>query len=387
MTEKLGPIKVDRLHALARDLVRVPSVNPPGNTEACIDRLMGLFAQHGIQGRRICKEEGKPNFVARLGEGSPVMVWNGHVDVVTAGEEKWTHDPFGGVIESGILHGRGAVDMKGSVASMAEAFLVLAESGRRLKGSLLLTVVADEETLGSAGTQALADEGLLQGDFAVVGEPTDLRVDVVERGVLWFEVIAHGKTSHGARPHLGVNAVEHMVDVAKALKDRIPPLLKQRTHPLVSSPCMSLNLFHGGEKSNVIPDYCRMSGDRRIIPGEKGDEVIREMENIVKEFRTEENRLEFVAQKLVLPTETSADHPLVATLLKNVEVVTGEKKSIGGKDGSTDAHIINAKLGIPTVIFGPGDFTLCHRPNERIALKQLEYAAQVHFLTALDLLG
>ncbi len=387
MKEIFGPIKADRLNALASDLVRIPSVNPPGNVEACIDRLMKLFGQHGIRGRRICKEEGKSNFVGRLGQGSPVLLWNGHVDVVTAGEEKWTHDPFGGVIEAGMLHGRGAVDMKGSVASMAEAFLMLAESGRQLKGSLVLTVVADEETLGDAGTQALADEGLLHGDFAVVGEPTDLRVDVVERGVLWFDIIAHGKTSHGARPHLGVNAVEHMVDVAKALKDRIPPLLKKRTHPLVSSPCMSLNMFHGGEKSNVIPDSCTMRGDRRIIPGEKGDDVIRELEDIVKGFRTEENRMEFVAQKLVLPTETSADHPLVKTLLKNVEMVTGEKKSIGGKDGSTDAHIINAKLGIPAVIFGPGDFTLCHRPNERISLKQLEQAAQIHFLTALELLG
>ena len=386
MNEMLGPVKVDRLNALARDLVRIPSVNPPGNVEACIDRLVELFGRHGIQGRRICKEEGKPNFVAQLGHGSPILLWNGHVDVVTAGEERWTYEPFEGVIEAGVLHGRGAVDMKGSVASMAEAFLMLAESGCRLKGSLVLAVVADEETLGNAGTQALADEGLLQGDFAVVGEPTDLRVDIVERGVLWFDIIAHGKTSHGARPHLGVNAVEHMVDVAKALKDRIPLLLKQRTHPLVSPPCMSLNMLHGGEKSNVIPDSCKMTGDRRIIPGEKAEDVIRELESIVREYRTEGNRLEFAAQKVVLPTETAADHRLVKTLLKHIKAVTGEKKSIGGKDGSTDAHIINAKLGIPTVIFGPGDFTLCHRPNEHIPLKQLEQAAQIHFLTALELL-
>lgn len=383
----LGPLKADRLNALASDLVRIPSVNPPGNVEACIDRLMRLFARHGFPGRRICKREGKPNFIAELGSGSPVFLWNGHVDVVTAGEEKWSHDPFGGVIEAGMLHGRGAVDMKGSVASMAEAFLMLAESGRQLRGTLAFTVVADEETLGDAGTQALADEGLLRGDFAIVGEPTDLRVDVVERGVLWFDIIAHGKTSHGARPHLGVNAVEQMVEVAKALKDRIPPLLKERTHPFVSAPCLSLTMFHGGEKSNVIPDACTMTGDRRIIPGERGEDVLRELEDIVREYRTEENRLELVAQKLVLPTETSADHQLVKTLLKNIEAVTGEKKSIGGKDGSTDAHIINAQLGIPTVIFGPGDFTLCHRPNERVPLTQLEQAAQIHYLTARELLG
>jgi len=383
----LGLINIERLNTLARDLVRIPSVNPPGNVEACIDRLMALFDRQGVPGRRICKEEGKPNFVAELGRGSPVLLWNGHVDVVTAGEEKWSHNPFGGLIEAGMLHGRGSVDMKGSVASMAEAFLMLAASGRPLKGTLKFTVVADEETLGDAGTQALAEEGLLQADFAIVGEPTDLRVDVVERGVLWFEIIAHGKTSHGARPHLGVNAVEHMVDVAKALKDRIPPLLRQRTHPLVSSPCMSLNMFHGGEKSNVIPDHCKLTGDRRIIPGEKGDDVVQELADLVQEYRTEENRLEFAAQKLVLPTETSADHPLAKALLKNIERVTAEKKSIGGKDGSTDAHILNARLGIPTVIFGPGDFTLCHRPNERVPLKQLEQAAQILFLTALDLLG
>ncbi len=85
MNEMLGPVKVDRLNALARDLVRIPSVNLPGNVEACIDRFVELFGQHGIQGRRICKEEGKPNFVAQLGHGSPILLWNGHVDVVTAG--------------------------------------------------------------------------------------------------------------------------------------------------------------------------------------------------------------------------------------------------------------------------------------------------------------
>lgn len=387
MKELHDQINIDRLNKLARDMVRIPSINPPGNVEACVDLLLGHFEQHGIHGRRICKSEGKPNFIAELGHGSPILLWNGHLDVVTAGEEKWEHDPFGGSIETGFLHGRGSVDMKGSIAAMAEAFLVLAENRRDLKGTLKLTAVADEEILGDAGTQLLADEGELRADFAIIGEPTNLRVDVVERGVMWFDIIAHGKTSHGARPHLGVNAVENMVEVAKALKDRLPPLLKQHTHPLVSPACMSLNMFHGGEKSNVIPDYCKMTGDRRIVPGEKGDDVVREIESIVKEYRTDENRLEFVVQKLVLPTETPSDHPLVRTLLKNIERVTGEKKIIGGKDGSTDAHIINALLGIPAVIFGPGDFTLCHRPNERLSLEQLAQAAKIHLLTALDMLS
>jgi succinyl-diaminopimelate desuccinylase len=369
MKELMDLINPERMNALARDLVRIPSVNPPGNVEACIERLITHFENHGFRGRRVCKFEGKPNFVAELGHGSPVFLWNGHVDVVTAGEEKWEHVPFGGLIQGDMLHGRGSVDMKGSVASMAEAFLVLLESSRELKGTLKFTVVADEENLGNAGTQLLAEEGELKSDFAIIGEPTNLRVDVVERGVMWFDIIAHGKTSHGARPHLGVNAV------------------KQRTHPLVSPACMSLNMFHGGEKSNVIPDYCKLTGDRRIVPGEKSDDVVREIEDILKEYRSGENRLEFVVQKLVLPTQTPPEHPLVKTLVKNVEKVTGEKKTIGGKDGSTDAHIINAGLGIPAVIFGPGDFTLCHRPNECVSLKQLVQASQILTLTALDMLS
>lgn len=386
MKELLNRINFDRLNKLTIDLVRIPSINPPGNTEACIKLLMEHFEQHGIRGRVVSKFEGKPNFIVEMGQGSPTLLWNGHLDVVTAGEEKWEYDPFGGIIEGGFLHGRGSVDMKGSIASMAEAFLTIAESDRELRGTLKFTAVADEEIMGDAGTQMLADEGELKADFAIVGEPTNLRVDVVERGIMWFDIIVHGKTSHGARPHLGVNAVKNMVEVAKGLKDRLSPHLKDCSHPLVSSPCMSLNIFHGGEKANVIPDYCKMTGDRRIIPGEKGEEVVREIEEIVNEYRTEQNRLEFNVQKLVLPTETRSDHPIVQTLLKNIEQVTGEKKIIGGKDGSTDAHIINAKLGIPTVIFGPGDFTLCHRPNERLSLEQLAQATKIHLLTALDML-
>jgi succinyl-diaminopimelate desuccinylase len=387
MKELLDLIVAERLNKLASHLIRIPSVNPPGNTEACVDRLLEYFDENGVPGRRICKFEGKPNFVVKIGHGSPILLWNGHLDVVTPGEEKWEHNPLGGAIEGDFLHGRGAVDMKGSVAAMAEAFLALAKCGKNLKGTLKFTAVSDEENLGDAGTQVLADEGELGADFAIVGEPTNLRVDVVERGVMWFSIISHGRTSHGARPHLGVNAVEQMVDVAKALKDRMIPKLRQRTHPLVSSACMSLNLFHGGEKNNVIPDYCKVSGDRRIVPGERGDEVAREIEEIVSEYRTAENRLEFSVEKLVLPTETRPDHPMVQILLKNIERVTGEKKIIGGKDGSTDAHIIHGKLGIPSVIFGPGDFTLCHRPNEYVSLKQLMQAAQIHLLTALDFLG
>jgi succinyl-diaminopimelate desuccinylase len=387
MSQRSEYHNVQRLTELARDLVRIPSVNPPGNVEACVERLAGFFAPHVIHGRKIGKADGKPNFVVQMGKGSPVFLWNGHLDVVTPGEEKWDHDPFAGVIDAGYLHGRGSVDMKGSVAAMAEAFLMLAKSGKELRGTLKFTAVADEEILGDAGTKWLADEGELKADFALIGEPTDLRVDVVERGVMWFDIIAHGKTSHGARPHLGVNAVEHMIDVAKALKDRVAPRLKERTHALVSPACMSLNLLHGGDKANVIPDYCKMSGDRRIIPGEKAEDVVREMENVVGEYRTPENRLELVVQKLVLPTETRSDHPLVKTLLKNIEQVTGLKKTVGGKDGTTDAHVINAQLGIPSIIFGPGDFTLCHRPNEKLSLEQLNQAAQIHFLTVLDLLG
>lgn len=380
-------INIDRVNKLAAELVRIPSVNPPGNVEACVDLLVQHFAKHGIKGHIISGFDGKPNFIAQIGQGSPTLLWNGHLDVVTAGTEKWDHDPFGGEIEGGFLHGRGSVDMKGSVAAMAEAFLVLAESKHKLKGTLKFTAVADEEILGEAGTQLLADGGELAADFAIVGEPTGLRVDIVERGVLWFEVISHGKTSHGARPHLGVNAVENMVELAKALKDRLSPLLKQRTHPLVSAACMSLNTFHGGDKTNVIPDYCKMTGDRRIIQGEKGEDVIQEIKDIIMEYRTPENRLEFNAQKLVLPTQIAEDHPLVVTLCKNIEKITGEKKGIGGKDGSTDAHIINAKLGIPSVIFGPGDFTMCHRPNERLSLEQLVQAAKIQVLTALEMLG
>ena len=379
-------INGERVKKLAGDLVRIPSTNPPGDVEACVDLLMNHFQRYGIKGRRVSKYDKKPNFVAETGKGSPVFLWNGHLDVVTAGEEKWNHDPFGGVIEDGFLHGRGSVDMKGSIASMAEAFLMLAESGRELKGTFKMTAVSDEENFGPAGTQFLADEGELEADFAIVGEPTNLGVETVQRGVMWFDIIAHGKTSHGGRPHLGVNAVEEIMEVATALKGRLKPLLEKRSHPLVAPPCMSFTMISGGEKVNVVPDYCKLSGDRRIIPGEKEEDILQEIAEIVNGYRTDYNKLEFIVQKLVLPTEVPSDHPMTSILLKNIEMVTGKRKSIKGKDAGTDAYIINSQLGIPTVIFGPGDFRLSHRPDERIALNDLIQAAQINYLTVLDML-
>lgn len=379
-------IHSERLTKLAGDLVRIPSTNPPGDVAACVEVLMHHFKQYGIDGRRVSKYDKRPNFVVEIGKGSPVLLWNGHLDVVTAGEETWLHDPFGGVIEDGFLHGRGSVDMKGSIASMAEAFLMVAESGRDFKGTLKMTAVSDEENFGPAGTQLLAEEGELDADFAIVGEPTNLGVETVQRGVMWFDIIAHGKTAHGGRPHLGVNAVEEIMEVATALKGRLKPLLEKRSHPLVAPPCISVTMISGGEKVNVVPDYCQLSGDRRIIPGEKQEDVLQEIEAIVNEYRTCDNKLEFIVQKLVLPTEVPSDHPITLTLLRNIELVTGKRRSIAGKDAGTDAYIMNGQLGIPTVMFGPGDFRLSHRPDECIALHDMIQAAQINYLTILDML-
>jgi acetylornithine deacetylase/succinyl-diaminopimelate desuccinylase-like protein len=276
--------------------------------------------------------------------------------------------------------------MKGPVAAMAEAFLMLAESGRDLKGTLKMTAVSDEEQLGPAGTRFLAAVGELNADMAIVGEPTNLEVQIMQRGVMWFDVITRGHTSHGSRPHLGVNAVESMIDLAKAIKDQLSPVLKERIHPLLSSPSISFTKFRGGEKVNVIPDYCIMSGDRRILPGENEEDVVAEIEAVLDGFRKDGYRIEFKVKTLLLPTEIPPEHPIVSTLQKNIERVSGEKGAITGKDAGTDAYVTSGQLNIPTVLFGPGDYRLSHRPNERISLEQLAQAARINFLTLVDLL-
>ena len=262
----------DEVLRYARALIAAPSENPGGTEDEVADVAMGILTDLGADLQVVRSEEGRPSVVARIGSGErPHLAWNGHLDTVPAGDPStWSSGPFEGAVVDGRLVGRGACDMKGPIASALAAVAALRRAGLSLAGTLELHLVADEEHAGIHGTKVLRDQGLLDQDAAVVGEPSEMEIALAERGGAWVTAVAHGKAAHGSQPDRGVNAI---LTMSRFLL-RLPEALPDRVHPLVGAPTVNVALVSGGSAPNVVPDRCEVEIDRRIVPGEEDPEEV-----------------------------------------------------------------------------------------------------------------
>ncbi len=263
----LAAVDDERVVGLAQELVRIPSENPPGDEEVIQQRVAAFLEEHGYDVRRIDSPDGRPNLLTERGDADagPTLLFNGHVDVVPPGPD-WNRPPFSGDIDEGRLHGRGAADMKGGVAAILEVAAVFAKLAPEQSGRLLWTIVADEEAGGEHGTGFLCDAGHLQADMAIVAEPSEFRLSVSENTLMWMKFEARGRQEHTINRSQAVNAVESLVRVADGmlnLRDEVADL----THPKLGSPILTVNTFHGGVKSNVVPDRATMEVDFRYPAG------------------------------------------------------------------------------------------------------------------------
>jgi succinyl-diaminopimelate desuccinylase len=372
---------------LLRSMIREASVNPPGGERSCAEVVAKKLKSLGLEVELVEKEQGRTNVVARLRgtQGSPVLLYNGHIDVVPEGNG-WSLDPFSGKFVEGRLYGRGAADMKSGVASMVAAAEAIVKSGFKLKGDLLITAVADEETGSLKGTRYLIERGL-KADMAVVSEPTDLRVEIAHKGILWAEITTRGRGSHASRPHLGVNAVEKMYTVISALHE----IELEGWNPLfdVPQPVLSVTTISGGTKINVIPDLCKIEIDRRLLPKETPEYALQQVKKAINRAKTRDPTIDASVKVLEeWPSmEVTPDEPIVKSLVGVVEGRTGVKPKLFGKAAGTDASWLVRDASIPTVIYGPGDPRFSHTPDEYVELEKVTEAARVFAILAGDVLG
>jgi acetylornithine deacetylase/succinyl-diaminopimelate desuccinylase family protein len=284
------------------------------------------------------------------------------------------------------MYGRGTTDMKSGIAAMMVAMQALAQADIALRGDLVFTAVADEESLGPLGTDFLVEYGL-RGDMAVVGEPTNMQIEIAERGILWTEIETEGKCAHGGRPWLGVNAIYGTTDVIVALR-RLEQKLTEKKHPLVRSPTISVGVIRGGERINIVPSSCTILVDRRVIPGETIQEAMDELNQILDDLKTQNPN--FKASIRVVnraePFEISPREPIVKALEKASTLVTRRHPELKGKDACTDAHVLATKAGIITAIFGPGTTETAHTNHEYVEISKVVNAAKVYALAAYDIL-
>jgi acetylornithine deacetylase/succinyl-diaminopimelate desuccinylase family protein len=313
-------------------------------------------------------------------------MFHAHIDTVPAGDlQRWSVDPFGGEVRDGIVYGRGAGDDKGSVAAQCMAFMALARAGVSLNGCLQLAIVADEESGGLEGTVWLRDLGKLKPDLLVVGEQTDNRVAIAERVACGIDLTVFGKGTHGAMPWAGENAVLKTARALSWLQERLFPVLQARSHPHLPPATLNIGKIQGGIQWNIVPDWCKVEMDRRLLPGETREAAMQEIQAVLDEFArsVEPLRYELFSQgEVAANVNTPYDHPFVTLANQALTDTAGESRPLTGYVQTSDGRWF-AGADLPIIIFGPSDPAVAHAPDEHVSIEQLVEAARFLALLAL----
>lgn len=360
------------LNAMLEGLIGVPSVscvNPKldqGN-RAVIDLLAQWLDGAGFRTEvmEVPGRSGKANLIATLGAGPGGLVLAGHTDTVPYDEERWSYDPFRLTEHGGRLYGLGTCDMKSFLGIAIEAARGLA--GNDLKRPLVILATADEES-SMSGARALAEAGRPLWRYAVIGEPTGLKPVRLHKGVMAEAVRLTGRTGHASDPSLGRNALDGMQEVMGDIMAWRMELTERYRHPAFAVPGPTVNLghIHGGDNPNRICGNCELHIDLRVLPGMKGEDLHAELAARVAEIAGR-RQLEWDVDPLfagIPPAET----PAASAIVKAGEALTGhpaEAVSFG-----TEAPFFN-RLGMETMVLGPGDVAQAHQPDEYLAIARI----------------
>jgi acetylornithine deacetylase/succinyl-diaminopimelate desuccinylase family protein len=379
-----SPIDPDRLESLLKRLVAADSTNPPGAEASTVAELAVHLRRHGLHVDFEYVLPGRPNLTCSLGDGrGPTLLLNAHTDTMPAGPG-WSRPPFSAVVDGGVLYGRGACDTKGGLAAMAEALVALFVSGAKLRGRVILDAVIDEEA-GARGTLATIAAGRT-ADWAIVAEPTDLVIARVGNGQMDAEITVRGQAAHGSTPDEGRSAIADaaaLVMEFEAAHER----LRSIAHPLLGPASYSVGTIRGGVQASIVAAECRFELDRRILPGSSVEAATAEIDAVIAAVRAARPGLDVsrVITLAIPPVEASAESPVCLALAAGLASV-GAPATVGGLRATSDAAWL-AEAGIPTVVFGPGSLDHAHRPDERVALADVELAAGALVATIVALVG
>lgn len=382
----------DAIVALASELIAIPS--PSGEEQEVMEFVAGWCAGQGLDHVVVAKDPQRPNVVVSIGDGQagPTVVMNGHLDTVPVSDAAaWQSDPFEPVVsaDGSRLFGRGASDMKSSVAVMLYLMGLLKDAP--LQGRLQAHIVSDEETSGAFGTLHVLDEiaagRLPRPDYCLIGEKSDLKVRNAERGIFNFDITFYGRASHTAAARMtGINAIAKAARGILALERDL-----ERFHPAVGKPVISVNLIQAGIARNVVPGECTIAVDRRLVPGETRDTAIAEVRAALDAIAAEDPdfRYEIIEDPRhdYIPANITDDSsPIVRAVQESVWAITGkEPEYFVAWAGATDGRFYR-QAGIDTVGFGPGGEN-AHGANEAVFIDDLVVQAKVYVETIGRLLG
>ena len=400
--------RVDDLVELTSDLIRFPTVNPPGEAyRPCAEYIAARLKRRGFETEFI-RAEGTPgdsdrypriNVVARFDGRTPgpCVHFNSHIDVVEAGDG-WTVDPFAGLVKDGRVYGRGACDMKGGLAASIIAVEAFLDTYPDFPGAIEISGTADEESGGFGGVAYLARLGYFSKpkvDHVIIPEPLNKdRICLGHRGVWWAEIETRGEIAHGSMPFLGDNAVRHMGAVLQAFEDELFPALdaKRTTMPVVPEGArrstMNINSVHGGQTEDFrpglpspnVPDSCRMTIDRRFLLEEKVEDVKQEVTDILDRLTRERPKFRYELRDImeVQPTMTERDSPVVRAVAQGImEIFDREPEYVISPGTYDQKHIARIGNLYDCIAYGPGILDLAHRPDEWVGIADMVESAKV----------
>ena len=408
--------KKEDLISLTQDLIKIPTVNPPGEFYSdCVEYLNKRFKSKGFN-TQIIRATGTPgdtdkyprqNIVANISNGEgPCVHFNSHIDVVAVGSG-WTQPPFEGKVVGDKIYGRGSCDMKGGLAASIIAVESYLELNPNFTGSIEISGTADEETGGYGGVGYLAEKGILAKpriDHVIIPEPLNKdRICLGHRGVWWAEIETLGKIAHGSMPFDGDSAIRHMHALLDRFEKELYPILKSKKTDMPVVPdgakesTLNINSIHGGESeefdglpSPLVADSCRIIIDRRFLIEEKLEDVKQEVSSILEDLTTDREGFLFKLRDLfeVIPSLTPEEAPVVQAVKRAVNEVMGSPPEMVVSPGTYDQkHIDRIGKLEDCIAYGPGILTLAHQADEYVNISDMIDSACVMGLALDDLLN
>ncbi len=406
---------IDEAVDFTRELIRIPTVNPPGDFyedgARCIGRWLNRagFTSEYIAALGLPEHTPKHPRLNVIGRREGVrpgktLHLNGHFDVVPAGRG-WTKDPFGAEIAEGRIYGRGACDMKAGIAAAVFAAETLRRAGVETNGALEISGTVDEESGGYAGVAYLCQSGRVTSantHFAIIPEPLNVdRICVGHRGVYWFDVVTHGRIAHGSMPYLGHSAIDDVGVILEAIRTELQPELAKRLTKVPVVPersrraTLNVNTVSGGQvgeevQSPCVADRAHAIFDRRFLLEEGFEATKAEIQRLLESVaaRVPGLRYDLIDRMVVFPTATPENSPVTQSLQAAIFRVLNREAQIIASPGTYDQKHFDRIGHIPhTVAYGPGVLDLAHQPDEWVAIEDLKDSIAVLAIAAAKLLN
>jgi succinyl-diaminopimelate desuccinylase len=383
------PIDKEAVIRFTQKLVRCRSWNPPGDEAEVAALVAEQMEAFGMEVRLSQAAPKRNNVYGRLrgrGKDKGVLLLVSHLDTVPPGSKTWQRDPLSGDIANGRLHGRGSADMKAGLAAILFAAGALVGSAGHLDGDLLVAGTVGEE-VDCLGAKQLVQDGILEGVSAIaIPEPSGSELFVAHKGALWVRISVKGRSAHGSRPDLGINAILHMNETIHRIMqaDWDAP-----AHALLGHPTINVGTISGGTSTNIVPDLAEITIDFRTLPSQSHGQIVDKLSLILAGLRDQfpgyQAELQVINDRSAVSTDV--DDPFIQAAQQAGRSLWNRELTPQGVTYYTDASVLAPACGKPVLIFGPGQAEQAHQTDEWVGTEDVYQAAKFYLELASNWLG